>query len=173
VIWFERREGGGWSLWLVEGEMPGLLDLPARVRKLLESRDFSDTLIDRLFPQAYRDDPEAESEYRQLLREDLVARKLEAVGVVEKCLAGRKRYRPPRGPDVCELRLSDEELSFWLGFLHDSRLTIGTALDITDEGWENNLDPEDPDFEQMLLLNQLSYLEESMIEAIREAEGIE
>ena len=53
------------------------------------------------------------------------------------------------------------------------RLTIGTALDITDESWESGLDPNDPNFDEILLLNQLSYFEEALIQAIREAEELE
>lgn len=183
MIWLKRRDEGeagaggdgaaGWIVWMLARAVPGLVDLPARLRRVIENPDFSDRVIARLFPPAYSDDPEAESEYQELLREELLRRKLETIELVERSLARRKIHRTPQGPSIVELSLSDGELARWISFIHDLRLTIGTALDITDESWERELDPDAPDFEERLLLVQLSYLEESFLEAIREAEGLD
>ncbi len=171
MIWFEEGEDGGWNVWILEKEIPGLLSLPGRMRDLLENTDFTDRVTASLFPRAYRHNDEAELEYQRLLREDLVKRKLEAVELVEKTLARAKRRTGVGGPCVLEISLSGEDLAVWLGFLHDVRLTIGSALGITDESWERDLHPDDPDFDERLLLNQLSYLEEAILQAIRESES--
>lgn len=172
MIWFQKCDDGGWTLWVVEEELAGIRILPARMRSLLKNPDFSDRVVQRLFPQAYPDDPYAEAEYQRLLRADLVQRKLAAGITVEQTLSRARVHKLPIGPTILEISLSGEDLAVWLGFLHDTRLTIGTALDITDEGWEHELDPHHPDFEEMLLLNQLSYLEETLLQAIREAEDL-
>jgi hypothetical protein len=172
VFFIQKTEEGGWILLAVESECPLLFEMPARLRRLLEKPDFSDRIVARLFPQAYPDDPSAEAEFQKLLRNDLVARKLECAAAVEKVLARRKRHQA-KDVTIAELHLRGEDLAHWLGFLHDSRLTIGTALDIDTEGWEGDLDPDAPDFDERLLLNQLSYLEEIIVQAMREAEGLD
>ena len=173
MIWFQKCEEGGWVVLILAQDFPALIDLPGRMRKLLESTEFSDKVVTRLFPQAYPKDPEAEAEYQRLLRNDLLKRKLDVLETVERSMAEMACHTIPSGAKFYELRLSDTDLSAWLGFLHDMRLTIGTALDITDESWESALDPDAQNFDEVLLLNQLSYFEEALIEALRDAEGLD
>ena len=171
MIWFNKKEEGGWIIWIADSEMPELLNLPARLRQLLENPDFTNKILARLFPQAYPDDPEAEIEDQRLVREDLVNRKMEAINRVEDTLKTSKSHSTPEA-SVKEVHLTNEDLTVWLGFLHDSRLTIGTALDITNDSWERDLDPKSKNFDELLLLNQLSYFEEALLEAIRDSEDI-
>ena len=74
---------------------------------------------------------------------------------------------------MVQMELAEEDLALWLGFFHDMRLLIGTKLDITDESWEKEIDPRDPDTAEIELLHRLAYLEEAVIQALREAERLE
>lgn len=171
-------------MWLVAGEVTELLRLPARLREVLEKPDFSSKVMERLFPRAFSEDPEAEADYQGLLRHDLLRQKLEGVAAFEKSLGSRKEFKLP--PDLLarlelgeedfhlvQLDLADEDLSFWLGFFHDLRLLIGTKLDVTDESWEEEIDPRDPEAAEIGLLHRLAYFEETIVQALREAERLE
>ncbi len=170
MIWISKKKDGGWTVWFPAGEVTDLARLPGELRKVLESPDFSSQVIARLFPQAYRDDPEREAEYQRLLRDDLLRRKLEGVESFERTLAGRKETKKLFGFSLVQVELADEDLTLWLGFLHDMRLVIGTRLDITDESWERKIDPRDPHAEEFLLLHRLAYIEETIIQALRKSE---
>jgi hypothetical protein len=152
MILLRKRKDGGWTAILPPGSAEVLEKLPCRLRAVLEKPDFGDKVIARLFPQAYRDDPEAEAEYQRLLRRE------------KKGLLGTRIGR------YAEVDLSGEDLTLWLGFLHDMRLLIGTRLDITDESWEREV-PSGPEAEEHLLLHLLAYMEEAILEGLRKADG--
>ena len=145
------------SLGLEEGLI--LKTLPDRLRKLLKDPDFSDRVIQRLFPIAYSDKLK-EKEYRRLLGDDLVQRKLESVDLFDRSLAGAK---------VCEegvdVDISPEEFEYWLGFVNDVRLMLGIELDIRDDNWGVRFDPEHPRVDDLILLHFLSWLEEELLRA--------
>jgi hypothetical protein len=172
MIWITRRKPAGWTVWFPPGGIADLVKLPGEMRRILEKRDFADKVTARLFPQAYRDDPEAEAEYQRLLRDDLLGRKLEAVDAFERTLRARKE-KSLFGLGLVRVDLGDEDLTLWLGFLHDMRLVVGTRLDITDETWERGVDPEDPNADELLLLHRLAFIEEAIIGALRETEKLE
>ena len=173
MFWITRKKGGGWTVWFPSGEMTDIAALPAELRKLLESPDFSDAVVRRLFPQAHRDDPEAEAEYVQLLRDDLLRRKLETIDIFERTLRVRRGKKLLGGVALVEVDLAEEDLSAWLGVHHDLRLLIGTRLDITEEVWEKGVNPKDPHARELEMLHRLAFLEEVIIEALRESEELE
>ncbi len=172
MIWITRRKPAGWSVWFPPGGVADLEELPRELRAVLEKPDFSDAVVARLFPQAYRDDAEKEAEYQRLLRDDLLRRKLEGVEAFERTLRGRKEKKM-LGLALTRVDLTEEDLALWLGFLHDMRLVIGTRLDITDETWEKGVDPADPHAGELLLLHRLAFIEEAILEALRESEKLE
>jgi hypothetical protein len=172
MIWISKRKKGGWTLWFPAGEVTDLVKLPGELRKILQKPDFSDRLVARLFPPAYQDDPDAEAEYQHLLREDLLQRKLEGIEAFDRTLRKRRENRLPFGLSMVEVDLTDGDLTLWLGFLHDMRLVIGTKLDITDESWEEEIDPGDPDAGEYQMLHRLAYLEEAILQALRKAENL-
>jgi hypothetical protein len=174
MIFLRRRKGGGWTAVLPPGSLELLEGLPRRLREVLEKPDFGDAVVARLFPQAYRHDPEAEAEFQRLLRDDLLRRKLDGIEAFERTLGGRRERNALFGLRIgrfAEVDLTDEDLALWLGFLHDMRLLIGTRLDITDESWEKEI-PRGPEAEEHLLLHALAYMEEKILEALRKAEGL-
>ncbi|MEM8902144.1 MAG: DUF2017 family protein [Actinomycetota bacterium] len=84
----------------------------------------------RLFPTAHPDDVDAEADYRGLMRDQLLAGRLDALDRVEATLG--------------EEQLDPEDADLWMGVVNDLRLTIGTVLDVGEDD-EVEIDPDDPD----------------------------
>lgn len=84
----------------------------------------------RLFPTAHPEDPEAESDYQRLMRDQLLAGRLDALDAVEATLSAEQ--------------LGDEQVDQWMGVVNDLRLTIGTVLDVSEDD-DVEIDPDDPD----------------------------
>jgi len=86
----------------------------------------ADPVLARLFPDGYRDDPEAAAELRSLTESSLREQKIGNAGVILDDL-------PFEGG---EIRLDAERAEAWLLALNDARLMLGTALEI-----EGDTDP--------------------------------
>ncbi len=172
MIWISKKKKGGWTLRFPAGEVTDLESLPGKLRQILQKPDFGDKVVARLFPQAFPNNEQAEAEYQELLREDLLQRKLEGIEAVEKTLKKRRKGKSLSFVPMVQVDLTDEDLTLWLGFLHDMRLVIGTRLDITDESWGEDVDLDHPQAEELLMLHRLAYLEEVIIQALRKAENI-
>lgn len=155
------RKGARGSVVLeLEPEEAAILHgLPGRMRSLLENPDFSDRIIARLFPRAY-DDPSREAEYRELLSKDLVTRKLQAADALEAALS--------EGSVVDRdtvVTITPERFDLILSCVNDMRLVLGTKLDIVEDSWRTDLDPDHPEAYEMALLHYLTLLEEELLAA--------
>ena len=144
----ERDGAGGYRLRLPAEERDVLRGLPAQLRELLQT---SDPSLERLFPPAY-DDAEADDEYGELVRGDLLDGKLAALEVVEETVDAD--------------HLTGEQLEAWLGALESLRLVLGTRLDVSEESYEEELDPGDPRAPARALYGYLSWLQEQAVEAL-------
>ena len=152
VARFDPGEAG--VLHQVMGEVVALLS---------EGYDRADPVVERLFPDVYRDDPAAAAELRRYIEDDLKTAKLEQA---ESMLA----QLPPGGGEV---RLDDEQAEAWLRALTDARLALGLRLDITDdtdivaELDEAVLrDPTSPRVSQLTVYEFLTILQESLLAAL-------
>jgi hypothetical protein len=65
-------------------------------------------------------------------------------------------------------RLTAEELDAWLRALGDLRLVLGTRLGVTEETYEEALDPADPRAQELSLFVYLTWLQEQAVEAALE-----
>ena len=164
---FRVRKGprGSVILELEHEEALILRTLPDRIRKLLEAPDFGDRVVQRLFPRAYKD-PSKDAEFRELLSKDLIARKLEGAAALEKALD--EATEEDRDSVVT---LTPATFDLVLACINDARLIIGTKLDITEDTWKADVDPEDPDAFELALLHYLSVLEENLIVAVSQGGG--
>jgi hypothetical protein len=118
-----RARGGGYALNLSGDEV----DLLRRVLDELSgvvTRD-DDTLTHRLFPAAYTHDDERESEYQRLMRDELVASRLEAIEVVHDVL-GRSDT------------LDEGQVTAFMQSLNSIRLVLGTLLDVGEDDDEGD-----------------------------------
>ena len=147
-----RTRRGDFEIRLPDEERALLRDLVPQLRSILES-DLSDPSLRRLFPTAYPDDPERDQEYRQLVGDELLERRRAALDTLLATVDATK--------------LSEEELTAWMGSVNDLRLVLGTRLDVS-EDMDPMPAPDDPDAPLLVLYGYLGYLLESIVEALAE-----
>ncbi|MGH3023266.1 MAG: DUF2017 family protein, partial [Gaiellaceae bacterium] len=141
---------GDFRLRLSDAERELLRSLPAQLRALL-AEEPGDPGLRRLFPPAYERDKEGEAEYRRLTADELLEGRQAALRLVEET-AGRDR-------------LTAEELDAWLRALNDLRLVLGTRLDVTEETYATDIEPEDPRAHELSVFGYLSWLQEQLVAA--------
>jgi hypothetical protein len=116
-----------------------------------------DPVLARLFPDAYREDQDAASEFRRYTEAGLRDTKRSAAETVLRTLGeGGKVYLDP------------EQAQAWLKALNDLRLALGTRLDITEETLEQmrTFDWDDPRNAGYAAYDWLTYLQESLVRAL-------
>ena len=148
-----RTRRGTYELRLPRPERELLDNLVDRLRELLLLTT-DDPAVRRLFPTAYHDDPERDREYQQLVRDELLERRLAALSVVEETTALDE--------------LTEEQLTAWLTALNDLRLVLGTRLDVSEDPEE--LDEDDEDALALALYGYLGYLLSDVVDAL--ADGL-
>src|SRR5579864_994083 len=144
-----RTRSGRYQLRLDDDERSLLRSLPSQLRQLLATDDPS---LHRLFPTAYPDDPEREAEYRRLVREDLLERHRGALDVMAETI------------DAGEL--DEEQLVAWMKAVNQMRLVLGTRLDVTEDMYEEGIDPSDPRAPAFALYSYLGLLQEHIVQAL-------
>jgi hypothetical protein len=146
-----RTRGGAYEIRVPEPERTLLGNLADQLRELLaETTD--DPSVRRLFPTAYHDDPERDREYQQLVRDELLERRLAALATVEATLDAEE--------------LDEEQLSAWLSSLNDLRLVLGTRLDVSEELLD--VDADDPDAPAYAVYEYLGFLLSEVVDALTE-----
>ncbi len=146
----QRNRSGGVRLRLTPGEQELLGGLAAELRHLLADDADRPDLV-RLFPPAYADDPKDESEYRELMHDELLAGRRETLRVFSDSLE--------------QDELTEMELDAWLRVLNDLRLVLGTRLDVSEAALVDELDRADPQAPELALYGYLSWLQEQAVEA--------
>lgn len=116
-----------------------------------------DPVLARLFPDAYREDEGASSEFRRYTEAGLREGKRAAARTVLDTLG-----------EGGTIYLDDEQSQAWLRALNDLRLALGTRLDITEETLEQmrSFDWDDPRNAGYAAYDWLTYLEESLVHAL-------
>jgi hypothetical protein len=133
-------------------ELAALFGQPAEVSQP------EDPVLARLFPDAYREDPGAASDFRRYTEQGLRSGKVAAAQTVLATL-------PARGGRV---RLSAEEAQTWLRALNDVRLALGVRLEITDD-YPHQLagaSPGEPRYAYLQVYDWLTYLQETLVRAL-------
>jgi hypothetical protein len=122
-----------------------------------------DPILSRLLPDFHRLDDDAPSQedqnsaaaLRSLHEPELLDLKTGVAGVLlETC--------PPGGGQV---RLTEEQADAWLKSLNDVRLSLGTALDVT-EDMPDELPADDPREPHLAVYHWLTWVQESLIQAM-------
>jgi hypothetical protein len=131
---------------------------------LAENFDRDDPVVERLFPDAYDDDPEQASEFRRYTEGDLKTAKIDQAGAILAAL-------PSSGGAV--VRLDGEAAEAWLRALNDVRLALGIRLavrddtDLLEELDEAVMrDPTSARVRQLTTYEYLGVLQESLLESI-------
>lgn len=146
-----RTDEGTYRIQLPEPERDLLGNLVDQLRELLmETTD--DPTVRRLFPTAYNEDVERDREYQQLVRDELLERRLAALATVEATLA--------------EPELTEVQLSAWLSAVNDVRLVLGTRLDVGEELLD--IEADDPDAPAYAVYEYLGFLLSEVVDALTE-----
>jgi hypothetical protein len=145
----KRTRRGDFELHLPREERTLLRALPVQLRELMTS---DDPALERLFPPAYPDDADLETEYEQLVRGDLVQQRLSSVDVMEQTIDAS--------------RLTEEQLLAWLSAVNDLRLILGTRLGATEDFDPESIAEDDPLAPSYALYYYLGWLEEQVVEAL-------
>jgi hypothetical protein len=153
----KRSRKGGFELKIPAEERELLREVGPQLREVLVRRvDTStpgeDPAIDRLFPVAYPDDEDRQTEYRLLVQDELLSSHLAALAVLEETADAE--------------RLEEEQLLAWMRALNDVRLVLGTRLEITEDREERPRDPRDPRTGAFAVYDYLTYLQGEIIEAL-------
>ena len=153
-----ERTRDGYVIRLRADELELLGRLLGELRGLVLSTDAAtDAIRRRLFPPAYHlaDDAEAEAEYQRLMREELVASRLDALQRVETAFTQEQ-------PTV----LDEAGVQGLLQSLNALRLVLGTILDIGEEDDLDNIPDDHPMFGEHHLYAFLSWLLEVTVQAV-------
>jgi hypothetical protein len=148
----KRTRAGDFEVKLPAEERAVLEALAPQLRELLDG-DLADPGLRRLFPTAYAEDAERDREYHALVRDDLADRRRAAVDTLLATLDER--------------RLTEEQLTAWMGAVNDLRLVLGTRLDVSEET-ELIDDPDDPESALLALYGYLGFLLEQIVDALAE-----
>ena len=146
---------GGWRITLDDEERKLLVRLVGELRALLTGPDDNE-LLRRLFPVAYPEDEEKETEYQRLMREELVASRLAAIESVSRTI-------DPAGDRARQLLDEGETIAF-MQSINAIRLVLGSMLGITDD--ESADDADSADSPEHNLYDFLSWLLEWTVRSL-------
>lgn len=122
---------------------------------LRDDAETNDDVLRRLNPAAYRDDPDAEAEYRALTEGSLRDVRDDRITACRAELAN--------GGDV---ELGDPEAARrWLQVLNDLRLALGTRLGVTQDA-EPDIDPNDPAAQPWIVYSWLTAVQDAVVHGI-------
>ena len=153
---FERRlvkraRDGSYEVRLPAGERQVLADVLPQLRAALQGDASADPAFKRLFPVAYAQDPEHEAEYRELVGDELLTKRLANVDTVLATIEAD--------------RVSEEELFAWMGAVNDLRLVLGTRLDVSEET-DLDVGTEHPEAAAYALYAYLGWLLELLVDGV-------
>ena len=141
---------GTFRLELLDNERALIAAIVPDLRALLAD-DPDDEMLTRLFPTAVPNDPEAEAEYREMVRDELVSKRLTRLDAVAELAEATV--------------LNSEQLAAWVGSVNDIRLALGTRLEVTEADEYDDLEEDDPDSAARSAYWYLGWLLEHLVEA--------
>ena len=144
-----RHRKGHFEIRLPDAERELLRSLAPQMRELLGS---DDPVLQRLYPVAYPDDEDRETEYRLLVRDELRSSHEAALTALEESADAE--------------RLDEEQLLAWMRAVNEVRLVLGTRLDVTEEGDERPTEADDPRTTAFAVYDYLTWLQGTIVEAL-------
>ncbi|MEA3054617.1 MAG: hypothetical protein QOD30_49 [Actinomycetota bacterium] len=153
---FERRvvrrnRDGSFEVRLPAEERQVLADVLPQLRAALQGDASADPAFRRLFPVAYANDPNHEAEYRELVGDELLTKRLANVDTVLTTITAD--------------RIAEDELFAWMGAINDLRLVLGTRLDVSEET-DLEVGAEHPEAAAYALYAYLGWMLELLVDAV-------
>lgn len=153
---FKKRRRGGITATFESGEAHLLASLSGQVVELLRDRNGADEstadplatqlgmggpslppedpVLQRLLPDAYRDDEEDAGEFRRFTERSLTSAKvLNAEALIGSLVDGGLTFGAAPDEVQVEVELDDDEVQSWLRALTDVRLSLAVRLGIEEE----------------------------------------
>ncbi len=146
---FSRNRRGDYTVSLPAEERDVLRTLPEQLRGMLATEDPN---LERLFPPAYLGDDTRNAEFARLMHMELLGRRLAALDLLEETVDAE--------------RLTEEQILAWLGSLNDTRLVLGTMLDVSEDMEPDAIGEADARYPMWVLYHFLSALVGEIIEAL-------
>jgi hypothetical protein len=145
---------------LATEELELLRVLPEQLRDVLDGPD-QDAARARIFPRAYLDPTaeDAERQWQEVVHPELVKDRLDALDLITVTLA-----RAELDGEWWEIALDPDEVQAWLGVLNDTRLVLGTRLEVTED--DHDVDPTDPRAPTFAIYHWLTYLQGELLEQL-------
>jgi hypothetical protein len=151
------RRGDLVSAQFDEFEAGVIAGLALQVAQLVDERPDYDSAVQRLLPDAYRDDPDAQDEYRTMTEADLASRKVANARLIAGALA------PGEWPR--EVELDEGGAMRWMRSLTDIRLVLASRIGIRDHG-QSQADTSEPARALREAYDALGALQESLVQAV-------
>jgi hypothetical protein len=190
---FRRRRRGGLTATFEIGEAHLLASLAGQVIELLRDRNGADEsdadplaaqigmggpslppedpVLQRLLPDAYRDDAEDAGEFRRFTERGLTSSKVHnAELLIGSLIDGGLTFGelPDEDDDPVEIELNPEQAQAWLRSLTDIRLSLAVRLGIETD--EDTVRISQSDDDQVLAMSDiyewLGYVQETLIAAL-------
>jgi hypothetical protein len=161
---FQPLPDGGVRVTLAEPEAELLRTLPGELRAIYDEGNRDDPARNRIFPRAYLDPTEedSEDEWQHLVHPELLRDRLASLDVVVASLDGASPAR--RG--VVEIELRPDTVSAWLAVLNDARLALGTRLGVTEDTDYSDVDAADPEAAGLAAYAWLTSLEGDLVDTL-------
>jgi hypothetical protein len=115
-----------------------------------------DEVLRRLNPAGYRDDPEADADYRALTETSLRSERTDRMAACRADLAAGSGEIDLSDPDVARR---------WIQVVNDLRLALGTRLGITEDD-DADLDPAAPDAAAREVYHWLTAVQDSVVRSL-------
>ena len=141
---------GTYNVVVLEWQRSLLENLVDQLRDLL--LDGSSPLLRRLFPTAYPGDATADAAYAELVGDQLLAAKLDAIETVEATLDGGE--------------ITEEQLIGWMQAINSLRLVLGTRLDVSEDIDPGDVADDDPDRPLWVSYELLSQMLSIIVDAL-------
>ncbi|MCW2788381.1 MAG: hypothetical protein JWQ91_2255 [Aeromicrobium sp.] len=190
---FKRRRRGGITATFELGEAHLLASLSSQVVELLRDRNGAaessadplaaqlgmggpstppeDPVLQRLLPDAYRDDPDDAGEFRRFTERSLTSAKVaNAEALIGSLIDGGLTFGAPpeEDGDPIEVELDDAEVQAWLRALTDVRLSLAVRLGIEND--EDTMLVAESDDDAVAAMSDiydwLGYVQETLIGAL-------
>jgi hypothetical protein len=161
---FKKRRGGGVRVSLGEPELELLRTIPGQLSEVLSAPpDPDDPVRTRLFPRAYLDptDEDSEREWQELVHPELVRERLAALELLTASLDRAKHAN-----DSVSVDLTAEEAEAWLGVLNDARLALGTRLGVSEEPDVEMADEDSPAAAGQAVYQWLTWIQGELVDTL-------
>ena len=113
-------------------------------------------VLARLFPDGYRDDPEAAGDFRRYTEGELRSAKLENATLLLLSLPD----------DAGDVLLDERTTQAWLAGINDGRLALGTALGVEAETDYSAVDVDSVDGQRLIIYDWLGRIQGALLDVL-------